>query len=138
MPPKRVLKTLSIEEKYKLLKDIKSGIRNKDVAEKYGIPKNTVSTIVKNEKSILEAMENRTSCSKIKRLKKGMYEDLDKAVFDWFTSARAQNLPVSGAIVKQKALGFSNRLGNCPNFKASTGWLDNWKRRYVHMHISYG
>jgi hypothetical protein len=38
MPPKRVLKTLTISDKYKLLKDVESGIRKKDVAAKFNIP----------------------------------------------------------------------------------------------------
>ena len=45
MSSKRTLKTLSVDQKFKLIKEVESGLRNKDVAVKYGIPASTVSTI---------------------------------------------------------------------------------------------
>ncbi|XP_054734760.1 tigger transposable element-derived protein 4-like [Anastrepha obliqua] len=60
--------------------------------------------------------------------KKTTYVNVDKAVLEWFKSARTRNLPISGGLLKEKALEFSQKLEQ-PNFKASTGWLDNWKRR---------
>lgn len=130
MPPKRILKTLTIEDKYKLINEVKNGSKKKDVASKYGVPPNTVSTILKNKESIITAMEYGTASGSSKRLKKPTYENVDKAIIDWFQAARSQNLPLSGGLIKEKALEFAKQLGQ-PDFKASTGWLDNWKRRYV-------
>ena len=48
MAAKRKLAVKTLAEKCKALKDLEKGISNKDVAEKYGVPKNTVSTWVKN------------------------------------------------------------------------------------------
>jgi hypothetical protein len=58
MPPKRVLKTLTINDKYKLLKDVESEIRKKDVAAKFNIPASTVSTILKKKAEIVKLVEN--------------------------------------------------------------------------------
>ncbi|XP_066258787.1 tigger transposable element-derived protein 4-like [Euwallacea similis] len=127
MSTKRVLKTLSIDEKFRLIKEVESGSRKKDVAAKYEVPASTVSTILKNKQAIITAFESGVSGSS-KRLKKPTYEDVDKAVLEWFKSARMQNLPISGGLIKEKALEFSRKLGQ-PNFKTSTGWLENWKRR---------
>lgn len=127
MAPKRTLKTLDISVKYQLIKDVQAGGRKKDIALKYGVPLNTVSTILKKSESIIKAVEEQ-GCQKKKRLKKAMYEKVDCAVLDWFKSARAQNLPVSGTIIKQKALEYAVGMEE-HNFRASTGWLDNWKRR---------
>lgn len=129
MSSKRTLKTLSVDQKFRLIKEVESGSKNKDVAVKYGISPSTVSTILKNKHSVITAMESGSASGSIKRLKKPMYENVDKAVLEWFKSARMQNLPISGGLIKEKALEFSEKLGQ-PNFKASTGWLDNWKRRY--------
>lgn len=45
----RSITAKSLEEKYKALKEIKRGIAKKEVAKKYGIPLNTLSTWVKSK-----------------------------------------------------------------------------------------
>jgi hypothetical protein len=52
------------------------------------------------------------------------------AVLKWFSSVRNQNLPISSPILKKKALQFAESLGE-ETFKASTGWLDKFKKRQV-------
>lgn len=130
MSKKRTLKTLSINEKFKLIKEVESGTRKKDVAMKFGIPANTVSTILKNKQTIITAIENGAASGTCKRLKKPTYKDVDSEVLEWFKSALIQNLPITGKLIKKKAKDISERL-EITNFKASTGWLDNWKRRYA-------
>ena len=67
---------------------------NKDVAAKYGVQKNTLSTWVKNKEKILDCPEKE---SNIKRQKLGTnsFEMVDKAIFNWFLSMRSQNVPLS-------------------------------------------
>ena len=38
-------------EKLQTLKDLKKGMSNKDIVAKYDVPKNTLSTLVKNKKN---------------------------------------------------------------------------------------
>ena len=45
VPIKRRLNNKPIDVKCKALKDLEKGITNKDVAAKYGVPKNTLSTM---------------------------------------------------------------------------------------------
>ncbi|KAL7725492.1 hypothetical protein ACLKA6_001182 [Drosophila palustris] len=78
-------------------------------------------------------MESGTSSGSIKRSKIPAYDRIDKAVLDWFTAARGQNMPISGVILKEKAMEFAKRFGE-DNFKASTGWLDKWKQRHDVSH----
>jgi hypothetical protein len=70
------------------------------------------------------------TCTNNKRLKKPTYENVDKLVLDWFKVTREKNVPVSGAMVKQKALEFAHRFKQ-ENFKASNGWITNWQKRLV-------
>jgi hypothetical protein len=58
MPPKWILKTLTINDKYKFLKDVESGIWEKDVAAKFNIPASTVSTILKKKAEIIKLVKN--------------------------------------------------------------------------------
>lgn len=125
---KRVVKTLSLHNKFELIKEVETGAKKKDVAVKYGIPRSTVSTILKNKTKVIDAIESGNVRANRKRLKKGNFENVDDAVLQWFKAKRNQNVPVSGPLIKEKALEFAGCLGE-NNFKASTGWLDNWKRR---------
>ena len=61
------------------------------VAEKYGVQRNIISTwpLPANKQKVMAAFSFGTINLKRKNLKTGKYEELDKAVFKWFTSARS-------------------------------------------------
>jgi hypothetical protein len=67
MPPKRVIKTLSIQDKFNLIKDVDSGFKKKDIAIKYGVPKSTVSTILKNKEKGNRRGKGFRTCGSFKR-----------------------------------------------------------------------
>ena len=46
-----------LREKCQSLKDIEKGLSNKDVAAKYGVPKNTLSTWVKSKEKLFAALK---------------------------------------------------------------------------------
>ena len=125
---KRKITTKSLEEKYKALKDIESGIAEKKVATKYKIPLNTLFTWVKSKEKISAALENGKSPKTMKRKGAG-FDTLDKAIYKWFINAREQNVPVSGALLKEKAIRFAREL-QIEDFTGSDGWLDRWKTRH--------
>ena len=52
---KRKLNTKSIKDIYQALKEVEEGKSKLQVAAKYGIPKNTLSTWIKNKDKIFEA-----------------------------------------------------------------------------------
>ena len=51
MSVKPTLTMKTLEEKCDILSHIEKGMRNKDAAEKFGVPKNTISTWVKRDES---------------------------------------------------------------------------------------
>ena len=63
------------------------------------------------------------------KLKAAANEDLDKAIYKWFLSARNSNIPISGQILKEKATQYAREL-EIENFQASNGWIERWKARY--------
>ena len=125
---KRKITTKSLEEKYKALKDIENGVAKKEVATKYSIPLNTLSTWVKDKEKISSAFENGKS-PKTMKLKGAGFDSLDKAIYKWFMNARERNVPVSGTLLKEKAVFFAKEL-QIENFKGSDGLLDRWKTRH--------
>uniref|UniRef100_A0A1E1XKZ6 Putative tick transposon n=1 Tax=Amblyomma sculptum TaxID=1581419 RepID=A0A1E1XKZ6_AMBSC len=124
----RKRKVLSFEDKLAILNAVAAGEKKKDIAARFSIPASTLSTILSAEHSIRNAVESGTS-SKKKRLKTSTYADVDKAVFTWFLDTRARNVPISGAILQQKAKDFACILGH-DDFKASNGWLQGFKSRH--------
>lgn len=116
---KRKITTKSLGEKYKALKDIENGVAKKEVATKYSIPLNTL---------LSSAFENGKS-PKTMKLKGAGFDSLDKAIYKWFMNARERNVPVSGTLLKEKAVFFAKEL-QIENFKGSDGWLDRWKTRH--------
>ena len=124
---KYVHKTL--REKCQSLKDLEKGLSNKDVAAKYGVPKNTLSTWVKSKEKLFVALEKGNNVKR-QKLRTGDHETLDTAVFKCFLSLRSQNVPLSGAIFQEKASQYAKEL-SIENGKASDGWFCRWKERNV-------
>ena len=40
-----------------------------------------------------------------------MHEDMESALYLWFTNARAQNITITDGILREKAKSFGNELG---------------------------
>ena len=123
---KRELKNTKLIQKCQIIRQIEKGMTNKEASEKFGVPKNTISTWMKNKDKLFEGLEQ--SSSDAKKMRRCDYEQVDKAVFKWFSLQRSQNVPIDGLILKEKALQFAKSF-NFPTFKASDGWLDKWKKR---------
>ena len=90
------------------------------------MPKNTISTWIKNKEKFFQALEE--SAPSTKKLRRCQYEKVDKALFEWFLSQSSQNMPIDGSMIQEKGLFFAKKL-EIPDFKTSDGWLDKWKNR---------
>ena len=51
------LSVKSLDEKCQSLRDLEKGLSNKDVPEKYDLPRNTISTWVQNKSKYFAALE---------------------------------------------------------------------------------
>ena len=103
---------------------------NKDVIAKFGVPKNTFSTCVKNKHKLTTSLEKKGMSSSRKITPCESYAQIDKAVFHWFVGKRSQKVPVDGIILKEKALEFAKTL-RIKEFKASDFRLNKWKKKYT-------
>ena len=126
MSVKRKLNTKTLKEKCDILSHIEKGMTNKEAANKFGVPKNIISTWIENKEKIFQALEE--SAPNTKKLRGCQYEKVDKALFEWFVLQRSQNIPIDGSMIQEKGLFFAEKL-EIPDFKASNGWLDKWKKR---------
>ena len=122
---KRKLNVKPVVIKCKAIKEIEKGLSNKVASLKCGVPKNTISTWVKNKEKYLQPLE---AHGKAKKLQESDFNKLDHVVFHWFITKRSQNISIDGMLIKQKALSYLTEL-EYEDFHASNGWLDRWKRR---------
>jgi hypothetical protein len=66
----------------------------------------------------------------VKRITKSTdYDEINRAMFEWFVSERAKGIPISGPFIQTEALETAKKLGK-HNFKASNGWLVSFKLRH--------
>ena len=118
---KHKLNTKSIKDKYNALKEVEDGKTKSQVAAEYGIPKNTLSTWLKNKDKIFEATK-KGSNSKRQQLRQGTFANLDQAMFKWLLVVQSRDLAASALVFKTKATEFAEKM-NVENFKASDAWL---------------
>lgn len=57
-------------------------------------------------------------------------EDLEDAVYLWFTQRRSLGELIWGPLICEKALQFNAQLNGPKDFKAISGWLRNFKARH--------
>ncbi|OWK55658.1 Tigger transposable element-derived protein 4 [Lonchura striata] len=119
-------KSVTIEEKIDIISAVESGKKKADVAAKYGIKRNSLSSIMKNKEKVLEAFETLRFDPKRKRLRTAFYADLEMALMKWCRIAECLNVPVNGPMLRLKANDFAQKLGHS-DFKCSNGWLDRFK-----------
>ena len=80
---------------------------------------------MKNKDKLFEGLEQGSSDAK--KMRVGDYEQVDKAVFKWFSLQRSQNVPIDGPILKEKALQFAKVLIFRPLKLQMDGWI-SWKK----------
>ena len=83
------LKNTKLIQKYQIIRQIEKGMTKKEASEKFGVPKKTISTWMKNKDKLFEGLEQ--SSSDAKKMRGCDYEQVDKAVFKWFSLQRSQN-----------------------------------------------
>ena len=99
---KRKMKNTKLIQKWQIIRQIEKGMTNKEASEKFGVPKNTMSTWMKNKDKLFEGLEQ--SFSDAKKMRGCDYEQVDKTIFKWFSLQRSQNVPIDDPIIKEKAL----------------------------------
>ncbi|KAJ8930399.1 hypothetical protein NQ314_016794 [Rhamnusium bicolor] len=126
---KRKHNTLNLEEKVKILKLIESGESFANIASKYGVGKSTVGDIKKNKTKILEYVSSGDKgVGSRKTLKLSAYPAMEKSLYTWFLQERSRGTPLSGDILCEKAKFFYQKIAQKDDFKASSGWLQKFKK----------
>ena len=121
-------RSLWLSEKYRAITEMESRTKPLDLAKRDGISRNTISTWLLPGK-IKSAFQSDEVSTKRENVTVGQNKNLEKALLDWFKRMRMNNLPVSGTILKEKAISYAQEL-KAGEFHASNGWFEKWKARF--------
>ncbi|KAH8029509.1 hypothetical protein HPB51_000759 [Rhipicephalus microplus] len=118
----------TLQEEADILREVEAELLLKqDITKKHEIPKTTLSTYIKNRRTIEDDLETEVA-SKRRRLHPAKYPDLEKALLIQIKKMRSQDIPLSGPVILAKAADFALQL-DCDDFTASDRWLHRFGKR---------
>ncbi|XP_049845510.1 tigger transposable element-derived protein 6-like [Schistocerca gregaria] len=125
---KRIQTALNVQLKLKILDEVDRGTKKTAIAEQFGIPKSTLSTIIKNGEKIINAVAS-GSGNKSKRLRTtAEYEDIETLLLVWSNHMHASNISLTGSVIQSKANDIAKDMG-IEDFRCSAGWLYRFQKR---------
>ena len=78
----------------------------------------------------LQSCEDNQSRQRQRISRETELSNLNQLVFDFFRQARAKNIPITGGLLKAKAVEYALSL-NIEGFKTSNGWLGSWREGII-------
>ena len=97
---------LTRKQKLEILDNLDNGTSQRQIADQYGVDRSCVSRIKSNSAKIRAAQEINENLE-MERKRKAGGEDVENALFAWFTELRAKNAPVSGPMLLERACQLS-------------------------------
>ncbi|CAI9636889.1 unnamed protein product [Alternaria burnsii] len=103
-------------------------VKQTEIGAMFGVERSTVSKVLRQKEKYL--YQDDGSRSPIKR-SKGKFPDIERALSNWARNHQRQGLPLSDAIIREKARFFAQTVGNSEShLKAnSTSWLEKFKQK---------
>ncbi|CAE7014342.1 hypothetical protein PTNB73_01112 [Pyrenophora teres f. teres] len=103
-------------------------VKQTEIGAMFGVERSTVSKVLRQKEKYL--YQDDGSRSPIKR-SKGKFPDIERALSNWARNHQRQGLPLSDAIIRDKARFFAQTVGNTDShLKAnSTSWLEKFKQK---------
>lgn len=134
---KRVLTIRSLETKLAAIADVEAGLEPKvNIARKYDIPPNTLSTWIKNADRIKAASQAADFRPHRKKLRTTPYDDIDKALYEWYMNARSVDVSLTYRQLQSRAEQIAEEMGY-QRFRCSNGWVHRFKERYKLLHLDW-
>jgi len=124
-------KSYSNEIKLKIFKALQgtnseTKMSQNQAAAHFGVSRGTVRNAIEIGPRLEEISESNQSLKKLRIRKESQVNIL---LWRWFCIARNQGYPISGPILKMKAIEIARSLGE-NEFSASEGWLESFKSRH--------
>ena len=119
---------LSLKEKIKISEYLKKlGFDKAKIMKEYGISRQTVIRLLKNQSATLKAVDSGIMNDKSKSLKKSPLAELETQLYEWLCKTTRRGAVISGPLLKSKAKSLYDQIygkkPNPPSFDQSDGWL---------------
>ena len=110
----------SIIDSYDRRKVVESKPNVTLLASEFQLPESTVRRILKQRDTTMELYNQGKVMGDRKRNRLSPFEDINACILEWFRQMTAQNFPIDGRMMQEKALEFASKLG-VEGFHASNG-----------------
>lgn len=135
---KKVRKALNLEQKLNIIKMLEAGEKICNISKTLNLAASTIATIKANKEKISASVENveNVVAKRVTRQRGEVMESMEKLLSIWIDHQAQRNVPVSTAIIREKAISLHNDLQQRNSseenetFVASKGWFDRFKKRY--------
>ncbi|GBM84642.1 Tigger transposable element-derived protein 1 [Araneus ventricosus] len=142
-------KMMYIELKREIIETNDQGVRVADLARQYGRSTSTISTVLKQKKSI-KGVTPAKGVTIISKLQSSLHEKMEKLLMVWVTEKQLKVDTLTQGIICEKARAIYGDLlnqtprtstdeGSEDSFKASRSWFDNFRKRTgIHSIVRHG
>lgn len=109
---------LTLRKKVEVIKAFEKdpGTNHRTLAEIFKCGKTQIAQILKKKVSILSLYKSNQSANRKKMSRASVFEDVNKAVFEWYSIAISKNIYPGGPQIVEKAKQIAEKLGKT-NFK---------------------
>lgn len=124
-------KSISLQEKLNILKDLENNKTSSEIFKIYGINKSTLYKIKQNKEKIINFATNAIILPKnVKRIKSVGFPEIENRLYTWFLTEREKKNTINDQLLKIKALDIHKQLRLSCNFSGSQGFINNFKKRH--------
>ena len=111
--------TLLIEQKFKVLDYAKENPKEscRTLSAKFSVGKTQIAAILKNETELRTAYATYrgNNPENNKRARQGRYQEINEALYKWYSLARESLVPINGPILQEEAAEIAKQLAKNPN-----------------------
>ncbi|XP_058789053.1 tigger transposable element-derived protein 4-like [Phymastichus coffea] len=122
---KKTLKTLTLAENVAVIGEVQKGGKKKsEIAADFGIPRNTLSTYLKNKDKIIQHYSNSQANQSRRRCRETTNEELNGCVTKWLKQTRDKKIPTFKQrhnIIAKKVCGENAAV----HMKVAEEWTEN-------------
>ncbi|KAF2091654.1 CenpB-DNA-bind-domain-containing protein, partial [Saccharata proteae CBS 121410] len=103
-------------------------VKQTEIGAMFGVERSTVSKVLRQKEKYL--FQDDGSRSPIKK-PRGKFPDIERALSNWARNHQRQGLPLSDAMIRDKARFFANSVGNPESHQkvTSNSWLEKFKQK---------
>ena len=99
-------KSLPLSDRVQAISLSEKGTSARKIAQQFGMGKTQIQSIILNEQSILQEIEDGVPAEKKRKMRRTGNERINELMYEWFKTARLMYIPLLGSLLQEKGLLF--------------------------------